>query len=105
MARPGALLAAMVMVLCAGGARADQTHGKIQTLDATRNEVVLDSGTRFKLGGDASARNLKEGDDVVIVFEERGGEKIVSSIRPRTGDDSLKSNQGQPEGSKPATAR
>ncbi len=65
----------------AGGMK--QIEGAIQSVDPSGTKVTLDDGTQLTIPPNVSVpkADLKEGAIVKASFEERGGQKVVTSLQ------------------------
>jgi hypothetical protein len=63
-------------------AEAKQIEGKIKSVDPDGGVIMLDDGTRLMVPASARLRRdaLKEGATVKVSYEERAGQKIITSI-------------------------
>ena len=73
-------LAAIAMLALAGIAQAAETSGKIISMDA--NMMILEDGTAIALPEGMDVGSLQPGVDVVVVYEERNGQKIATEVQP-----------------------
>jgi len=67
-------------VLSVAGAWAAEVEGKIQTLDTSDRTIVLDNGTRVTVADGVAIENLREGSEVKVTFEERGGKNVATMV-------------------------
>jgi Cu/Ag efflux protein CusF len=65
------------------GAATSQIQGKITSVDPSGNMVTLDNGTQLTIPATLNFQrdNLKEGAIVKANFEERDGQKVVTSLQ------------------------
>lgn len=66
-----------------GAGRAMQVEGKIKSVDPSGRMVTLEDGTQLTIPPalNISRETLKEGAIVKASFEERGGQKVVTSMQ------------------------
>jgi hypothetical protein len=78
----GALAVALVLVSMAG-AQAAEITGKVQAVDPTGKFVTLDDGTMLMIPATAKVdrKALAPGAEVKASYEEKGGQKVASSIQ------------------------
>lgn len=64
---------------------AKEVEGKIKTMDGSGKSVTLEDGTRLSIPDSLKAARgaLREGAMVKATYEEKGGEKVVTSIEVR----------------------
>ncbi len=62
-----------------------QVEGKIKSVDPDGGVIMLEDGTRLMIPASARLRRdaLKEGTTVKVSYEERAGQKIITSIEAR----------------------
>lgn len=67
------------------GAQERDIQGTIRSVDPDGGVVVLEDGTRLTIPASLRPHRdaLKEGATVKVSYEERGGEKVVTSIEVR----------------------
>jgi len=70
----------VLLVLSVAGAWAAEVEGKIQTLDTSDRTIVLDNGTRVTVADGVAIENLREGSEVKVTFEERGGKNVATMV-------------------------
>lgn len=75
-------LAVLAFAFTIAVAQADQAAGKIAAVDPATGTLVLEDGTIFLVAQDLAMDGLKPGADVMIVFEEQGGQLIATEIAP-----------------------
>ena len=64
-------------------------HGTIKSVDPSKKSITMDDGTKLMIAPSASAEaeTLKPGAKISAKYEEKGGEKIVTSmqVEPASG--------------------
>lgn len=78
------LLLALVVVLAFGSAAlAADVQGKVKTVDQDGKAVTLEDGTKLMIPATAKVDKnaLKPGASVKASFEEKDGQKVVTSIQ------------------------
>lgn len=61
---------------------AGEKEGKVQTINAVERSITLDDGTKVWLGQDVTAE-VKEGDLVKVMYEERDGKNVATSVETK----------------------
>jgi hypothetical protein len=59
-----------------------EVHGKVKSWDSAQGVLTLEDGTELKVpaGTDTQADGLSEGATIRAMYEEKGGEKVVSDL-------------------------
>ena len=74
-------VAALVgLLLAGGGAWAGDLEGKVQTIVIAERMVVLEDGKQVWIAEGLSMEELKEGAQVKVVYEERDGKLVATSV-------------------------
>ena len=79
-----ALLAALgilALVGLAGIAQAEETSGRVATMDSRM--LVLEDGSAFTIGEGVSLEGLQPGTSVTVSFEEIDGQKVATRVAPK----------------------
>jgi hypothetical protein len=71
-------VAALVMI--SGAAFAAEAEGKIKAIDKDKLTITLSDGKSYKLPGEFDVDALKEGMDVVLAYDEIGGENLITDM-------------------------
>jgi hypothetical protein len=81
--RPLAVLAAALLLatLAPAPAPAGDAEGKIQLLDSAERTVVLEDGTKVWIPDALMDAAIKAGAEVKIVYEDRDGKYVATSVR------------------------
>jgi Cu/Ag efflux protein CusF len=75
------LLAAIVATLAlSGGAFAAEAEGQIQKIDTENLTITLDNGKSYKLPGEFDVSSLKEGMEILIAYDQVGGENLITDM-------------------------
>lgn len=76
-----ALLASLAFVVCPVVAVAASTlEGTVKEVDTAMGMVVLEDGTELRVTSGEIMAKIHEGDKVELTFEEKDGQKVVSSV-------------------------
>ena len=73
----GAVAAAFILSTAAFAAEAE---GKIETIDKEKLTITLDDGKSYKLPGEFDVEIIKEGMDILLAYDEIGGEKLITDM-------------------------
>jgi uncharacterized protein DUF1344 len=65
-----------------GAPQAKEVQGKVKTLDRTKKTVTLEDGTKLMIPETikVTSGTLKKGAMVIATYEEKDGQKVVTSI-------------------------
>ena len=63
-----------------GAAFAAEAEGQIKKIDADNSTITLDNGKSYKLPGEFDASALKEGMEILIAYDQVGGENLITDI-------------------------
>ena len=75
------LIGAMVATLMlAGTASAAEVVGQIKKIDIDHLTITLDNGKSYKLPGELDVSTLKEGMEIVLAYDEVGGENVITDM-------------------------
>lgn len=66
--------------LFTGAAHAAEAEGLIKSIDADNSTITLDDGNSYKLPGEFDVASLKEGMDILLAYDEVGGEKLITDM-------------------------
>jgi len=77
----GILIALVTMLIVVPLASAADIEGKVVSIDPRTRVITLDDGTKLKVMDAAQLQDLKPGANVKASYEERGGEKVATSIQ------------------------
>ena len=75
-------IAAFAFALAVSAATAEDTTGKITAMDGDANKITLDNGMTFTIGEGVEIKDLKEGDEVSVTYEEEGEERTATDVKP-----------------------
>lgn len=73
----GAIAAILVMSSAAFAAEAE---GLIKSIDKDNSTITLDDGNKYKLPGEFDVESLKEGMDILLAYDEVGGERLITDM-------------------------
>ena len=78
------IAAAVGIALLAGAgiANAEEMTGTIQSIDAIKRTITLDSGKDFKLDPAVTLAKLRMGTKVLVSYEDKGGQSIATEVMP-----------------------
>ena len=74
------LLGAAAAVAMAGIAAAAEAEGQIQAIDKDNLTITLSDGKSYKLPGEFDVDALQEGMDVILAYDEVGGENLITDM-------------------------
>jgi hypothetical protein len=73
----GAVVAALML---SSAAYAAEAEGHIKAIDKDKLTITLDNGKSYKLPGEFDVDALKEGMEVLIAYDEIGGENLITDM-------------------------
>ncbi|MGE5146059.1 MAG: DUF1344 domain-containing protein [Candidatus Eiseniibacteriota bacterium] len=76
----------------AGVASAEEASGTIQSIDAMKRTITLDTGQDFKLDPAVTLARLRMGTKVTVSYEAKGGLNIATKVVPASASGSMDSN-------------
>ena len=76
------LLAATFAALMLSGtaALAAEAEGHIKKIDTDNLTITLDNGKSYKLPGEFDLSAIKEGMEILIAYDQIGGENLITDI-------------------------
>jgi Cu/Ag efflux protein CusF len=75
------LIGAMIATLTlSGAAYAAEVEGLIKKVDDDQLTITLDNGKSYKLPGELDVSTLKEGMEIVLAYDEVGGENVITDM-------------------------
>src|SRR5262245_17873707 len=75
------LFAAIVATFAFGSAAfAAEAEGQIKKIDTDKLTITLDNGKSYKLPGEFDVSSLKEGMEVLIAYDQVGGENLITDM-------------------------
>jgi len=80
MRRMAGAVALVSLLLVGAGAWAADLEGKVQMIVIAERMVVLDDGKQVWIAEGLSMDELKEGTQVKVVYEERDGKLVATSV-------------------------
>jgi hypothetical protein len=72
--------AVAALVMMTGAALAAEAEGQIQSIDKDNLTITLSDGKSYKLPGEFDIDALKEGMDVVLAYDQVGGENLITDM-------------------------
>ena len=73
----GAVVAALMLATAAYAAEAE---GQIKAIDMDNLTITLDNGKSYKLPGEFDVEAIKEGMEIVLAYDEVGGENLITDM-------------------------
>jgi Cu/Ag efflux protein CusF len=75
------LIAAIVATFALSAAAfAAEAEGHIKKIDSDNFTITLDNGKSYKLPGEFDVSSLKEGMEIVIAYDQVGGENLITDM-------------------------
>ena len=74
-------IAGLAMLGLSSTANAEDASGKIATVD--QSVIVLEDGTALAVGEGVSVEGLEPGMEVMVSFEDQGGQLVATGIQPK----------------------
>ena len=78
--RSSITVAALAVLAVGPAAQAAELTGVVKQLDSAANTLTLEDGTELRVPTQDLMDKLHEGDKVLVTFEEKDGEKVISSV-------------------------
>lgn len=76
------LIAAIIATFALSGAAfAAEAEGHIKKIDVDALTITLDNGKSYKLPGEFDMTALKEGMEVLIAYDQIGGENLITDMQ------------------------
>lgn len=82
MKRTMTAISALAALGLAGAAFAGESTGTVQAVDSPSRTIVLDDGNNYVVADGIQIEVLQPGVEVKVVFEEQGGQKVITEIQP-----------------------
>jgi Cu/Ag efflux protein CusF len=73
----GTMIATLML---SGAAYAAEVAGQIKKVDIDQLTITLDNGKSYKLPGELDVSTLKEGMEIVLAYDEVGGENVITDM-------------------------
>ena len=73
----GTMIATLML---SGAAYAAEVAGQIKKVDIDHLTITLDNGKSYKLPGELDVSTLKEGMEIVLAYDEVGGENVITDM-------------------------
>ncbi len=64
-----------------GAAFAAEAEGRIKSIDTDNLTITLDNGKAYKLPGEFDMDSIKEGMDVLLAYDEIGGQNLITDMQ------------------------
>ena len=74
------LAAAIAVFALSTAAFAAEAEGQIKKIDPDKLTITLDNGKSYKLPGELDVSTLKEGMEIVLAYDEVGGENVITDM-------------------------
>ncbi|WP_442578684.1 DUF1344 domain-containing protein [Mesorhizobium sp. ASY16-5R] len=74
----GALCVAILTTVAAFAAEAE---GKIKSINVDDQTITLDDGKSYKLPGEFDMDSIKTGMDVLLAYDEIGGQNLITDMQ------------------------
>ena len=72
--------ATVATLMLSGAAFAAEAEGQIKKVDTDKLTITLDNGKSYKLPGEFDVSTLKEGMEIVLAYDEVGGENVITDM-------------------------
>jgi hypothetical protein len=76
------LFVGSLLLVLSGAAFAGEKLGAVATVDVDKGVLALKDGTQFDGVAASLLKGWKSGDNVMVVYKEEGGKKVVTKIMP-----------------------
>jgi Cu/Ag efflux protein CusF len=73
--------AAAALLMISSAALAAEAEGQIQSIDTDNLTITLTDGKSYKLPGEFDVEALKEGMDVILAYDQVGGENLITDMQ------------------------
>ena len=60
---------------------AAEAEGQIQAIDRDNLTITLDNGESYKLPGEFDVEAIKEGMEILLAYDEIGGENLITDMQ------------------------
>lgn len=74
------IAATIATFILSGAAFAAEAEGQIKKIDADKATITLDNGKSYKLPGEFDVSSLKEGMEILIAYDQVGGENLITDM-------------------------
>jgi hypothetical protein len=74
------MIGAAALLMISGAALAAEAEGQIQSIDKDKLTITLNDGKSYKLPGEFDVETLKEGMDIILAYDEVGGENLITDM-------------------------
>ena len=72
--------AVAAMLTISTAAFAAEAEGLIKSIDKEKLTITLDNGKSYKLPGEFDVESIKEGMDILLAYDEIGGENLITDM-------------------------
>ena len=72
--------AAAAVLMIATAAFAAEAEGQITAIDKEKLTITLDNGKSYKLPGEFDVEALKEGMEILLAYDQVGGENLITDM-------------------------
>ena len=72
--------AAVALLVLTGIAAAAEAEGQIKAIDKDNLTITLNDGKSYKLPGEFDVDALQEGMDVILAYDEVGGQNLITDM-------------------------
>lgn len=72
--------AALAAVVVCSAVDAADIQGVVKEINTQSSTVTLEDGTELRINSQDLLAKIREGDKVMVSFEEKDGQKVVSSV-------------------------
>ena len=72
--------AVAALAMFSSAALAAEAEGQIQSIDKENLTITLSDGKSYKLPGEFDVDALKEGMDVILAYDQVGGENLITDM-------------------------
>lgn len=73
--------AAVAALMLSTAVQAAEAEGHIKTIDTDNLTITLDDGKSYKLPGEFNLEAIKEGTNIVLAYDEVGGENLITDMQ------------------------
>jgi Cu/Ag efflux protein CusF len=74
------MIGAAALLMISGAALAAEAEGQIQSIDKDKLTITLNDGKSYKLPGEFDVETLKEGMDIILAYDQVGGENLITDM-------------------------
>jgi Cu/Ag efflux protein CusF len=74
------LLFAFAALMLSAAAQSAEAEGQIKAIDRENLTITLQNGKTYKLPGEFDVDSLEEGMDVLLAYDQIGGENLITDM-------------------------